>query len=231
MIWGDRSGNIPSTCHRRSVLPFLPMKLSESLQDLLAAYTDQPIPVGALVEVAGEQGFGIITGFLVLPMLIPLPVPLPGFSALIGAGVIVLGGQLALNRHRPYLPARIARITFPPAVSRSLLKNLSRLLRPLERLSRPRLFRISHNPTFRRLLGICMIWNALLMSLPLPFPFTNLAPGYTILTQAIAVLESDGIFMLISYGLTALTTVFFASITGAAWALLVRFIDGWRNWE
>ena len=57
------------------------------------------------------------------------------------------------------------------------------------------------------------------MSLPLPIPLTNLVPAYTILVLAIGLLESDGLFILVGYGMTTATTVFFASIAGTIWQL------------
>lgn len=200
------------------------MKLSESLRALMVNHADAPLSVGTLVKAAGEHGFGLVTGLLILPMLIPIPIPLPGFSTVIGSGIIILGIQLALARPRPYLPDRLTRLTFSPDFSRSLLNNLHRLLRPIERISRPRLLQISQNRKLHRLLGVCMVWNAALMSLPLPIPFTNLIPGYTILIQAISLLEADGLLMLISYGLTLATTLFFVGIANTIWALTLQLI-------
>jgi hypothetical protein len=152
-------------------------------------------------------------------MLIPLPIPLAGFSALVGSGIILVGCQLALGYKKPYLPQRIARLELSPAASQKLLKNITRLLQPLERMSRRRLSRFSNHRWGCRIIGLCLAWDALLMSLPLPIPLTNLAPAYTILVLAIGLLESDGLFILVGYGMTTATTVFFASIAGTIWQL------------
>jgi hypothetical protein len=188
-------------------------------------YKNQPLPIEKLLEHAKEQGFGVIIGLLTLPMLIPLPVPIPGFSTILGLGVGLLGMQLMLSFQYPTLPKRLAQFELPPALSQGLLKNINRLLRPLEKLSRPRLFRISNSLFFRRLLGLCLMWNALLMGLPLPIPFTNVIPAYAILALTIGILEDDGLFILLGYGMTGLSTAFFASIAGAVWALLITFSE------
>jgi hypothetical protein len=195
------------------------VKLSQTLSQLLVEYTDRPLPLHVLVKRAGNNGFGTIAGMLTIPMLVPLPIPLAGFSALVGSGIILVGCQLALGFERPYLPQRIARIELSPNASQKLLKNVNRLLQPLERISRLRLSRFSHSWWGSRLSGICLAWDALLMSLPLPIPFTNLFPAYTILFLAIGLLESDGLFILIGYGLTTATTAFFVSIAGTIWQL------------
>ena len=71
------------------------MKLSQTLSQLLVEYADRPLPLHALLKQAGNHGFGTIAGMLTIPMLIPLPIPLVGFSALMGSGIIVVGCQLA----------------------------------------------------------------------------------------------------------------------------------------
>jgi hypothetical protein len=196
------------------------MKLSESIQTLLKMATDRPIELGKLFEQTGGQGFGIISGLLTVPMLIPVPLPLAGFSTILGVGVIIVGLQLALGYQQPYLPPRLARLQLSPKASRLILKNLQRLLRPIERLAKTRLERVSRNPYLCRFLGLCMSWNALLMGLPLPIPFTNLLPAYTILVFAIGILELDGVLILLGYGMTIVTTLFFLSISSAIWRLL-----------
>jgi hypothetical protein len=200
------------------------MKLSDIIQSLLEKYDTRPLALSTVLECTGEQGFGIISGILTLPMLIPIPVPLPGFSTLMGVGIIWIGLQLAFGLYQPSLPARIARLELSPAASQKVLKHLNRLLRPIEKLARSRLPQVSHNPLLHRFLGVCLAWNAALMALPLPIPFTNLAPAYTILVLTIGMLETDGLFLLIGYGMTTATTIFFASITHVIWALFLHLI-------
>lgn len=195
------------------------MKLSQILSQLLVEYSDRPLPLSILLERSGTNGFGTIAGILTIPMLIPLPIPLAGFSALVGSGIILVGCQLALGYSKPWLPRRIARLELSPAASQKLLKNINRLLQPLERMSRNRFSRFSNSFWGYRITGICLAWDALLMSLPLPIPLTNLIPAYTILFLAIGLLELDGLFILIGYGMTMATNIFFASIAGTIWQL------------
>ena len=199
------------------------MKLSHTLSQLLVEYTDRPLPLQALLEHAGNNGFGMIAGMLTMPMMIPLPIPLPGFSALVGVGTILVGCQLAIGYTQPYLPQRIARIELSPSASQTLLKNINRLLQPIERMAKQRLPLFSNSWWGYRISGACLACNALLMSLPLPIPLTNLLPAYTILFLAIGLLELDGLFILFGYGMTTVTTLFFASITGAIWQLAIHW--------
>ena len=107
------------------------MKLSDNIQSLLEDYQHQPLPLGEILARAGEKGFGLLSGLLTLPMLIPLPVPLAGFSTLVGLGLIFLGLQLALGFQQPRLPLFLARLELSPVVSQTLLHNLQRILYPI----------------------------------------------------------------------------------------------------
>jgi hypothetical protein len=196
------------------------MRLSVTIQNLLKDYAGQPVTLGVLLGRTGAQGFGMISGLLALPMLIPLPLPFAGFSTVLGAGIVVLGLQMACGCQHPRLPPAITRLTLSPALSQQILKNLNRVLRPLEHLTRSRLLQISRNRLLCRFLGLCLAWNAVLMGLPLPIPMTNLLPAYSILALVIGLLEEDGLFFLVGYGMTAATTTFFASLANLIWKLL-----------
>ena len=201
------------------------MKLSQLLSQLLVEYTDRPLPLSILLEKVGNSGFGTIAGILIIPMLIPLPIPVAGFSTLFGSGIVLVGCQLALGYEKPYLPKRIARLELSSTASQKILKQIDRLLRPLERMSRHRLSKFSNSWWGCRISGACLAWDALLMSLPLPIPLTNLVPAYTILFLAIGLLEFDGLFILIGYGMTIATTIFFASIAGTIWQLASHWLQ------
>ncbi len=190
------------------------MKLSNTLRALLLAHADQPIRLDLLLKQTGDQGFGLILGFLSLVMVIPIPVPLAGFSTLIGAGMILMAIQIMQGHQQPFLPRRIAKLTISPQATKRLLNNLNRIIYPIEWFAKPRLSRVSQHRVHRRLMGLCLIWNAILMGLPLPIPFTNVIPGATNLMFAIALLEGDGVMILLGYGLTVATTCFFISISG-----------------
>jgi hypothetical protein len=200
------------------------MKLSEALSRLLLEYADKPLPIYILLKHAGSNGFGMIAGMLTIPMLIPIPIPLAGFSALVGSGIILVGCQLTLGFDKPYLPKCIARQKLSPNASQKLLKSLNHLLQPLESMSRRRFSLFTNDRWWGKVTGACLAWDALLLSLPLPIPFTNLVPAYTILFLAIGLLESDGLFILVGYALTTATTIFFGSIASIIWQLITQWL-------
>lgn len=194
------------------------MKFSREIQTLLADYTGQPLPFKVLLKRTEEHGFGMMITLLTLPFLIP--VPLVGISTLLNIGSFLLGVQLGLGFHRPWLPQRIVRLHLSPALSTGLLKNLNRLLHPLESLVRPRLEVLTLSGLSRRSIGICIAWCSALTALPLPIPFTNKVPALAMLFLAVGMIEFDGIFILIGYAMVVATTLLYAVLGTIIWEML-----------
>ncbi len=197
------------------------MKFSQEIQTLLADYTGQPLSCNTLLKRSGEQGFGLMITLLTLPFLIP--VPLVGISTLLNLASFLLGMQLGLGFHQPWLPKWITRLHLSPAVTSGLLKNLDWLLHPIERLVRPRLEVLARHGLSRRLIGFCVAWCAALSALPLPIPFTNKVPALAMLFLAIGMLEFDGILICFGYATVVLTTVLFAVLGSIIWEMLISW--------
>lgn len=197
------------------------MKFSREIQTLLADYTGQPLPFKVLLKRTEEHGFGMMITFLTLPFL--LPVPLVGISTLLNIGSLLLGVQLGLGFHRVWLPERIVRLHISSALSTAFLKNLNRLLHPLERLVRPRLEVLTLSGLSRRSIGICIAWCSALTALPLPIPFTNKVPALAMLFLAVGMIEFDGIFILIGYAMVVATTLLYAVLGAIIWEMLISW--------
>lgn len=211
------------------------MKFSKELQTLLAEYSGQPLSCNTLLKRSGEQGFGLMITFLTLPFLIP--VPLVGISTLLNLASFLLGMQLGLGFHQPWLPNAvifgqilcpkkqqwITRLHLSPAVTSRLLKNLDWLLHSLERVVRPRLEVLARHGLSRRLIGFCVAWCAALSALPLPIPFTNKVPALAMLFLAVGMLEFDGILICFGYATVVLTTVLFAILGNIIWEMLISW--------
>jgi hypothetical protein len=82
----------------------------------------------------------------------------------------------------------------------------------LLRLLRPRLPWVTASPRRQQLHALPIIVCALYLLLPLPVPFSNVIPAWSIILLAAGLLERDGAFILAGYGCAALATVFFAAI-------------------
>lgn len=189
------------------------LRFSQDLKALLRDLAQRPLTLADILAQTSERGFSLVISLLVLPFLLPMP---PGVTMIFGSGCLLLAGQMALGRRSPWLPRWIAQFRFPRRLSLQLLNQVQRVIRWLEKITRPRLLSIATSRSVWRLNGVCIAWlTILLMS---PMPFTNPIPTIGILLFAVAMLETDGLLMLLSYGLTLLITLLF----GGAFYVLLR---------
>jgi len=188
------------------------LRFSQDIKFLLERSANQPLTLGNILAETSERGFSLVIALLVLPFLFPMT---PGLVGPLGSVCLLLSVQMALGRRSPWLPQKIARFRFPRWFVLQLLQNLKRVTRVLEKIARPRLLKLAENPQIWRLNGICISWLALLLLSPIPF--TNPIPTVGILLLAVAILETDGLLMCISYLITALITVLFGCIIYAIW--------------
>jgi hypothetical protein len=197
------------------------VKFSREIKSLLAEYSGQPLSLNTLLLRSGEYSFGVMITLLTLPFL--LPVPLVGISTLLNLASFLLGIQLGVGFHQPWLPRWLTRLHLSPVVSAGILKNLDWLLRPLERMVRPRLEVLARNGVSRRLIGFCVAWCSALSAIPIPIPFTNKIPALAILFLAIGMIEFDGILICFGYVTVVLTTVLFAALGNIIWEVLASW--------
>ncbi|MBD1922688.1 exopolysaccharide biosynthesis protein [Microcoleus sp. FACHB-831] len=196
------------------------MRFSKDINSLLERLASQPLTLAAILAETSERGFSLVIGLLVLPFLFPLP---PGLTWFLGGGSLLLAAQMALGRRRPWLPKKIALFQFPPKFTQQLLKNIQKVTGVLEKIARPRLPKVARNRRVWQLNGVCMVWLSILLLLPIPF--TNPIPTIGILLFVVATLEGDGLLMCISYGVTALISLFFVFVGGAFWQGLSLLIQ------
>jgi hypothetical protein len=183
------------------------LKFSQDIQALLTRLSDQPLRLADILAETAERVFSLVIGLLVLPFLFPMP---PGLTTILGSGCLLLSLQMAVGRRRPWLPKRVAQFCFPQRLANQLLQNLQRVNRWLEKLSKPRWVKFATHPHLVQLNGCCITWLTLLLMSPIPF--TNPIPTVGILLFVVAMLETDGLLLFISYGLTVLITALFGAI-------------------
>jgi hypothetical protein len=188
------------------------LRFSQDIKLLLQRLAEQPLTLGDILAETSERGFSLTIAILVLPFLFPMP---PGLTGPFAGACLLLSVQMVLGRRSPWLPKKIAHYKFPRLFAQTLLQNLRRVTKILEKITRPRFMKIAENPLIWRLNGLCISWLAILLILPVPL--TNPIPTVGILLLAVANIESDGFLMCVSYIFTALTTLLFAFIAYAVW--------------
>ena len=188
--------------------------LSETLQQVSRAITQERISLRELLELIGEQGLLVFCMFLTIPFL--LPVSIPGVSTVFGLVITLIGIGVALNRV-PWLPGRlmnrtIERVHLIPALERG-----AHLFARLDRWIRPRWLALTHGTTVNRFNGFLLVGCAFLLMAPLGLiPFSNTLPAVAILCLAAGMLQRDGFFVVVGYITTVATLVYFSALFGAA---------------
>ena len=183
--------------------------LSEILSRIAADETRQRISVGDLIAALHDRAIGALIFVFAFPNTIPMP---PGTSSILGAPLLFLTAQLAFGRN-PWLPKVIAERSMERVHFAAVVRRVAPWLARAERLLRPRL-EILARPPFEYLIGgICLLMSIILF---LPIPMGNSPPAVAICVFALAVLERDGIWVLIGT-CTAIAAV--AIVWGVLFAL------------
>jgi hypothetical protein len=166
-----------------------------------------------IFDVFGPDGHYVLMTFLIIPFL--QPVPLPGLSTPFGILMIVITA-LAYFKKPPWLPTRWAQKRISAKTVSRIAEGSERVFEKLTRILHPR-WEFLFNEPFRALSAVLLIFNAALLALPLPIPFSNAIPAWMIAFQALAHLEEDGLFVALSYVQTALCLIYFFGVARGAW--------------
>lgn len=153
-----------------------------------------------LLRAVRGRGFPALLAILALPFILPIPVP--GLSTPLGLAIGLFGLRLALLQ-RPLIPRWLLRRRIPLRVMRALVSHGVPIIRRTERWLHPRLLFVPRWPFFRSITGLAIASCGLVLALPLPIPFSNTVPAVGTLLLAAGVMEDDGLFILLGYGVSA----------------------------
>lgn len=164
---------------------------------LRALCAEDRITVGEIIDRFGRRAFGALLFIFSTPNLLPLP---PGSSTVLGAPLVLLAPQVALGVHAPWLPRFVDDREISGADLDRFFGRLLPAVERFEKVSRPRLSFL-FGGVGDRLLGV--VCSLLAFVLILPIPFGNLLPALTIGVLAFSLVQRDGVFALLGYGLAA----------------------------
>lgn len=136
-------------------------------------------------------------GGLLLVVLLPTFLPAPGIGAFTGPFITLIGAQMLLAFGRPWLPRWIAQRQMKRATVRRFGESFHPFLLRLEKVCKPRLPQFLEHTWAFVFTGLQLVVLGLLLSLPIPF--TNYPLGFLLLLYCIALIERDGLLLLISW--------------------------------
>jgi hypothetical protein len=189
-------------------------QLSETLADISKTLPPHHITLRDLLTKLGEQGLLLCCLFLTIPFL--LPISIPGVSTAFGIVIILIGIGVTLNRV-PWLPHRLLERKLTTSHLAHAFERGAHLIARLEKVVRPRLYKLTHGRVINRVNGSAVVLGGILLLFPLGLiPFSNTLPALAILFLAIGILQRDGLFIIAGHIMNALTTLYFAALALAA---------------
>jgi hypothetical protein len=165
---------------------------SELLDDLVDAFPGEKTSVGALIDQLDSRAHGMLLLVLALPMCIP---NVPGISTIFGMLMMLPALQLVLGSRRLWVPQRVRRWEIECAPLRRTLRAAIPPLTRVEYLIKPRWSRLTRFPV-TILIGLQTLLMAIILILPIPF--ANWPPGMTVAITSLALLQRDGVLMLLT---------------------------------
>lgn len=164
--------------------------------------------INELVKIFGAEGHYVLMTFLIIPFL--QPVPLLGLSTPFGI-LIGIVSALAYFQKPPWVPRSWGQKKISTKTVLFVAENSERVFEKLTPILHPR-FRFFFMNPWRTLSMILLVLNAILLSLPLPIPFSNALPAWMIAFQTLAHLERDGLFIALSYIQSAICIAYFVAL-------------------
>ncbi len=185
---------------------------SELLVDLAASFPSEKTSVGALIDRLDSRAHGVLLLVLALPMCIP---NVPGISTIFGILMLAPAIQLVLGSRRLWVPQRVRRWEVESDPLRRTLRTAIPTLKRVEYLIKPRWSRLTRFPV-TILVGLQTLLMALILILPIPF--ANWPPGMTVAITSLALLQRDGVLMLLTIpaAIASVASVYLGTRVGLA---------------
>ncbi|MEO6002808.1 MAG: exopolysaccharide biosynthesis protein [Opitutus sp.] len=175
-----------------TLAPVSARKLSDDLALILREFEVENVTLREVMAVLHGRGYVLLVMLLALPF--STPIPLPGLSTPFGLVIALIGARLSLGQ-KPWLPQRLLDTRLSPKFFVKVFAAARKILRGFEYLLRPRLLWMTGSPRLLQLHAVPILLCAVLLLLPLPIPFSNILPAFSILLLAAGLLERDGWFI------------------------------------
>ena len=189
-----------------------PDKLSDELERWLQGDGDKSL--GGLIELFGPRSFAIL--FVLLLGIPALPLPTGGATHVFEIIAVLVAFQLLLGRDEIWLPQRWRKIELTGEKRTRFLGALIRLVRRLERLSRPRLAFLFHRRSSNVVFALLVIGGSIAAFLAPPFTGLDTLPALGVVLLSLAVLLRDTAVVLAALAVGATGVVLEIALGAAA---------------
>jgi hypothetical protein len=189
-----------------------PDKLSDELERWLQGDGDKSL--GGLIELFGPRSFAIL--FVLLLGIPALPLPTGGATHVFEIIAVLVAFQLLLGRDEIWLPQRWRKIELTGEKRTRFLGTLIRLVRRLERLSRPRLAFLFDRRSSNVVFALLVIGGSIAAFLAPPFTGLDTLPALGVVLLSLAVLLRDTAVVLAALAVGATGVVLEIALGAAA---------------
>src|SRR3954471_14599911 len=172
----------------------MPPKVSDELERWLAGDGDKTL--GGLIELFEEKSFALL--FVLLLGVPALPLPTGGATHVFEIIAILLAVQLIAGRHEIWLPERWRRIQLAGPTRQRFITGLLKVIRWLERFSRPRGRYLFEHRLSSVVFGVLVIIGSLGAFLAPPFTGLDTLPSLGVVLLSLGVLLEDAVVVVIA---------------------------------
>jgi hypothetical protein len=162
-------------------------RVSEQLESWLAADVDHTL--GGLVAVFEEKSFALL--FILLLGISALPIPTGGATHVFDVIAVLVAGQLVAGRDEIWIPQRWRRLELGGGNTQRFVTSLLKLMRFLERFSRPRLSFLFDHRLSNVVFGVLVIVFTAGAFFAPPFSGLDTLPGLAVVLLSLGVLLED----------------------------------------
>jgi hypothetical protein len=162
-------------------------RLSDQLDGWLQSDSEKTL--GSLIELFGTKSFAIL--FVLLLAVPALPLPTGGVTHVLELVAMLVALQLIANRREIWLPERWRGLVIAGERQQRLIATLMKLVRRLERISRPRLAFLFDHRLSNIVFGALVIAGSLGAFLAPPFSGLDTLPALGVVLLSLGVLLED----------------------------------------
>jgi hypothetical protein len=188
-----------------------PERVSDQLERWLGGEGAKTL--GGLIELFEEKSFALL--FVLLLGVPALPLPTGGATHVFEIIAVLLALQLIAGSQRIWLPERWRRIELAGKNQQRFLSGLMKLIRRLERISRPRLQFLFDHRLSNIVFGLLVIGGSVAAFVAPPFTGLDTLPALGVVLLSLGVLLED-ILVVIAGVLVGLAGVVLEVVLGSA---------------
>lgn len=171
-----------------------PKKVSDELERWLTS--DGEKTLGSLIQVFEKKGFAIV--FVVLLGVPALPLPTGGATHVFEIIAVLLALELIAGRDEIWLPQRWRKLELADDKQQRFIAALMKMIRRLERFSKPRLRFVFNHRLSNIIFGLLVIGGSVSAFLAPPFTGLDTLPALGVVLLSLGVLLEDFVIVVVA---------------------------------